>query len=41
MQEQGVTKDFLKYMQEESGNVALSGNYSIQVLVEALKEYHL
>lgn len=41
MQEQGMTKDFLKYMAEESGNVAMSGNYSIQVLVEALKEYHL
>ncbi len=41
MQSQGMTKDFLKYMQEESGNVAMSGNYSIQVLVQALKEYHL
>lgn len=30
--EQGMTKDFLKYMGEESGNVAMDGNYSVQVL---------
>lgn len=33
MQSHGMTKDFMKFMQEESGNVALSGNYSIQVLM--------
>lgn len=32
MLEQGMTKDFLKYMGEESGNVAMDGNYSVQVL---------
>jgi hypothetical protein len=32
MLEQGMTKDFLNYMKEESGNVAMDGNYSVQVL---------
>jgi len=32
MVEQGMTKDFLKFMQEDSGNVAMDGYYSIQVL---------
>jgi len=32
MMEQGMTKDFLKYMGEDSGNVAMDGNYSVQVL---------
>lgn len=31
--------DFLKYMQQESSNVADDGNYSIQVLSEALKGF--
>ena len=31
------TNDFLRYMAEESGNVSDDGNYSIQVLSEALK----
>ena len=35
------TKDFLKYMAEDSGNVDESGNYSIQVLGEALKVFGL
>lgn len=30
--EQGMTKDFLKFMGEDSGNVAMEGNYSVQVL---------
>eukprot|EP00742_Colponemidia_sp_Colp-10_P003152 GILJ01003359.1.p1 GENE.GILJ01003359.1~~GILJ01003359.1.p1 ORF type:complete len:393 (+),score=71.28 GILJ01003359.1:42-1181(+) len=38
MMESGMeSNDFLKYMAEESGNVADDGNYSIQVLSEALK----
>ncbi len=37
MMEQGMTKDFLKYMQEDSGNVAMDGYYSIQVLQGILK----
>lgn len=41
MIEQGMTKDFLKYMQEDSGNVAMDGYYSIQVLQEALKTLNL
>lgn len=41
MLEQGMTKDFLKYMGEESGNVAMDGNYSVQVLQEALKTLDL
>ena len=32
MAEQGMTGDLMKYMKEESGNVAMDGNYSIQVL---------
>lgn len=39
--EQGMTKEFLQYMAEDSGNVAMSGHYSIQVLQEALKKYNL
>ena len=49
MAEQGMTSDLIKYMKEESGNVAMDGNYSIQVLqgiffiyfLEALKTLHL
>lgn len=33
------TNDFLKYMAEDSGNVADDGNYSVQVLSEALKVF--
>eukprot|EP01122_Echinamoeba_exundans_P004972 TRINITY_DN1516_c0_g2_i1.p1 TRINITY_DN1516_c0_g2~~TRINITY_DN1516_c0_g2_i1.p1 ORF type:complete len:362 (+),score=51.88 TRINITY_DN1516_c0_g2_i1:777-1862(+) len=37
MAEMGTdTKDFLKFMQEDSGNVADDGNYSVQVLSHAL-----
>jgi len=37
MMEMGTeTEDFLKYMAEDSGNVADSGDYSIQVLQQAL-----
>ena len=32
MLEQGLTSEAIKYMQEESGNVAMDGYYSIQVL---------
>ncbi len=32
MAEQGMTSDLIKYMKEESGNVAMDGNFSIQVL---------
>ncbi len=32
MMAQGMTKDFLKYMAEDSGNVALDGNFSVQVI---------
>lgn len=32
MAEQGMTSDLMKFMKEESGNVAMDGNYSIQVL---------
>lgn len=39
MAAQGVnSKDFLKYMGQDSNNVADDGNYSIQVLSNALKE---
>lgn len=48
MSEQGMTKDLMKFMKEKSGNVALDGNYSIQVLQgisfiikEALKKMKL
>eukprot|EP01091_Cochliopodium_minus_P012276 TRINITY_DN3686_c0_g1_i1.p1 TRINITY_DN3686_c0_g1~~TRINITY_DN3686_c0_g1_i1.p1 ORF type:complete len:167 (+),score=34.91 TRINITY_DN3686_c0_g1_i1:70-570(+) len=42
MRENGTeSEDFLKFMAEESGNVALDGNYSIQVLSEALKVWDL
>ncbi len=48
MAEQGMTSDLMKFMKEESGNVAMDGNYSIQVLQcklviysEALKTMHL
>lgn len=27
-----MTSDYMKFLKEESGNVALDGNYSIQVL---------
>lgn len=43
-----MTKDLMKFMKEKSGNVALDGNYSIQVLqcisliiLEALKKMKL
>ena len=32
MAQQGITKDYMSYMKEGSGNVGLDGNYSIQVL---------
>jgi len=35
------TTDFLKYMAEDSGNVADSGNYSLQVLEKALSNWQL
>eukprot|EP01112_Ceratiomyxa_fruticulosa_P022755 TRINITY_DN8445_c0_g1_i3.p1 TRINITY_DN8445_c0_g1~~TRINITY_DN8445_c0_g1_i3.p1 ORF type:complete len:270 (-),score=63.57 TRINITY_DN8445_c0_g1_i3:110-919(-) len=35
------TTDFLKYMAEDSGNVADSGNYSLQVLEKALSNFQL
>jgi len=42
MAEQGFdTPEFLKFMAEDSGNVDESGNYSIQVLSEALKSFGL
>eukprot|EP01098_Paradermamoeba_levis_P013582 TRINITY_DN6221_c0_g1_i2.p1 TRINITY_DN6221_c0_g1~~TRINITY_DN6221_c0_g1_i2.p1 ORF type:complete len:313 (+),score=93.44 TRINITY_DN6221_c0_g1_i2:173-1111(+) len=42
MAEAGMeTPEFLKYMAEDSGNVADDGNYSIQVLAEALKVWNL
>lgn len=48
MAQQGMTGDLMKYLKEESGNVAMDGNYSIQVLqcnsicqVEALKKMNL
>jgi ataxin-3 len=36
MSEHGETADLRKYLKEESGNVAENGNYSIQVISEAL-----
>ena len=43
-----MTSDYIKYLKEESGNVAMDGNYSIQVLqckcgiiLEALKRLNL
>jgi ataxin-3 len=42
MQEAGSdTSDFLKYMGEESGNVAEDGNYSVQVLQKALEVWNV
>jgi len=42
MSEMGTeTPEFLKYMAEDSGNVADDGNYSIQVLSQALKTFSL
>eukprot|EP01111_Echinosteliopsis_oligospora_P012259 TRINITY_DN4177_c2_g4_i1.p1 TRINITY_DN4177_c2_g4~~TRINITY_DN4177_c2_g4_i1.p1 ORF type:complete len:301 (-),score=78.58 TRINITY_DN4177_c2_g4_i1:138-1040(-) len=35
------TVDFLKYMAEDSGNVADNGNYSVQVLEKALSMFNL
>ena len=35
------TEDFIKFAAEDSGNVGLDGNYSIQVLSEALKVWDL
>jgi len=37
MAEMGETNDFIKFVAEDSGNVADDGNYSVQVVVEALK----
>lgn len=34
------TPEFIKFMAEESGNVAEDGNFSIQVMAEALKARH-
>ncbi|KAF2072020.1 hypothetical protein CYY_006654 [Polysphondylium violaceum] len=42
MSENGFeTKDFLKFVAEDSGNVADDGNYSIQVLEKALSSFGL
>eukprot|EP01113_Clastostelium_recurvatum_P025639 TRINITY_DN3086_c0_g1_i1.p1 TRINITY_DN3086_c0_g1~~TRINITY_DN3086_c0_g1_i1.p1 ORF type:complete len:284 (+),score=82.38 TRINITY_DN3086_c0_g1_i1:25-852(+) len=41
MQEGAETPDFLKFMAEDSGNVADSGNYSIQVLEKALSSWDI
>ena len=41
MQEMGETEDYIKYLAEDSGNVALDGNYSVQVIAEALKVWDL
>ena len=41
MGEQGMTKDFIKFMGEDSGNVAMDGNFSVQVIDEALKTLQL
>jgi ataxin-3 len=42
MAEEGVeSADFLRYMAEDSGNVAGDGNFSVQVLSEALKVWNL
>jgi len=35
------TSDFIKFVAEDSGNVADDGNYSVQVLAEALKFWNL
>jgi len=35
------TKDFLRFMSEDSGNVSDEGNYSIQVLTKALDVWGL
>ncbi len=32
MAAEGMTNDYIKYLAEDSGNVAMDGNYSIQVL---------
>jgi len=41
MEHGSETPDFLKYMAEDSGNVADSGNYSFQVLERALSTFSL
>lgn len=42
MAENGLdTSDYLKFMGEDSGNVALDGNYSVQVLQKALEVFHI
>jgi ataxin-3 len=42
MAEEGVeSADFLKFLAEDSGNVAGDGNFSVQVLSEALKVWNL
>ena len=42
MRESGVeSADFLKYMAEDSGNAAVDGNFSIQVLTRALETWNL
>lgn len=37
MLESGVTSDAERYMSEGSGNVALDGNFSVQVLAQAVR----
>jgi ataxin-3 len=42
MSEMGTdTSDFVKFISEDSGNVADDGNYSVQVLSEALKSFDM
>jgi ataxin-3 len=42
MAENGLdTSDYLKFLGEDSGNVALDGNYSVQVLQKALEVFHV
>lgn len=41
MQESGMTEDYYKFMKNESNNVALDGNFSIQVISEALKKFQI
>lgn len=38
MAQGGLTTDYQKFMKEESNNVANDGNFSFQVLAEALKK---
>ena len=40
MRAEGDTADYQRFLGEASGNVALDGNFSIQVLSEALRRSH-